>query len=747
MANNRFIYIILAAFISGMLLLIFIQYNSSRSIDQLIAGNTLLLNELKAGNDLREMERDILSVESKIRAAVATGDPSFADGIDEQIADAEAKLDTLRNSKDRESIADINRLAVLAREKLDKKNLMLDSFFHEGRMPDKTVIANPRAQGAANEINSIIRRLYAKRQARLATLSISVQKNGKIARTSGIILISLVLFSGSGLFWFIIVRIRRQNELIRRLDASERKLQDAVRIKENFMANMSHEIRTPLNSIIGFTGLLARQPMNEASREFVTAIGQSGENLLAIINDILDLSKIEAGMMRVESNPFSVRELFHSVDTLFHHRVLEKGLEFEVVVEDGVPDVLLGDATRLTQVLVNLIGNALKFTGDGGIRVNVSAIDIQDGAVQLWVEVRDTGIGIRPQQMATIFDRFSQAENSITRKYGGTGLGLAIVKDLIELQHGSIEVDSEPAKGTSFRFQIPYPIISRGAAPALQPAAPVAARLHPGNGRILVADDNKMNQRLMEHLLAEQGIPFDMVDDGQKVIDRLRQRAYQLVLMDIQMPVMDGYTASRLIREQLGSTVPIVAMTAHAMPGEREKCLASGMNDYLSKPIVEEQLFQVIGRFMEDGDGAGDVDDGRVGVRGSEVAGGGEVIVGGERAGASDAGYRFIDTAYLKELSGGDGIYEHEMTDQFLVAVPMDLDGLGSALSAGDLATVSQIVHNMKTTVSIMGMTERLYVLLDMLEYPDGLTDLSAVYVALKQVCGFALEEARRFRR
>ncbi|HLZ89601.1 MAG TPA: ATP-binding protein, partial [Puia sp.] len=565
MASNRFIYIILAAFITGMLLLVFIQYNSSRSIDQLIEGNLLLLNDMKLGNDLREMERDLLTVESRVRAAVATGDSSFLQGSDDRIADAASNLDTLRRmSQDTASTNDIDRLSVLAKERLDRKNFLVDSFFRMGRRPPPSIIANTRTREAANEINTIMRRLYARRKERLAAISASVEKYGRVARTSGIILITGVFFSAGGLFWFIIDRIRKQRLLICKLDASERKLQVAVRIKENFLANMSHEIRTPLNSIIGFTGLLNRQSLNEPSREFVTAIQSSGENLLAIVNDILDLSKLEAGAMRVEHTPFSIRELIHSVDTLFRHRVREKGLAFEAVVGAGVPDILLGDANRLTQILVNLIGNALKFTESGGITVHATAEDILPQSLRLSIEVSDTGIGIQPQQQEAIFDRFSQAESSITRKYGGTGLGLAIAKELIDIQHGAIEVESQPGMGTTFRLSIPYPIVAAAGSSPISPSQPaVPAGQHTGKAHILVADDNRMNQRLMEHLLAAQGITFDLVENGRQAIEYLRQKTYHLVLMDIRMPVMDGYRASRLIREELRSSVPIVAMTAH----------------------------------------------------------------------------------------------------------------------------------------------------------------------------------------
>jgi CheY-like chemotaxis protein len=445
-------------------------------------------------------------------------------------------------------------------------------------------------------------------------------------------------------------------------------------------------------------------------------------------------------MMRVDVRPFSVRELFHSVETLFQHRVQEKGLTLSVDVEADVPDLLSGDPTRLTQIIVNLISNATKFTEEGRITVLVGAKKVED-LVQLWVEVEDTGIGISRDQLPFIFERFLQAEGAATRKYAGTGLGLSIVKELIELQQGSIAVESEPGKGSRFHFIIPYKIISSAPA-ALQQGITGAALPRMDGTWILVADDNRMNQRLMEHLLSGAGISFDIVDDGRKAVDRLRNKAYHLVLMDIQMPMLDGYMATRMIREELGSAVPIVAMTAHAMRGEREKCLESGMNEYLSKPIDAEDLFRVIERLVKvecTSDGVvKDVPDSAESTRAGLAA---------EKAPARSETYVFIDIGYLRELSGGDRDYEVEMADQFLQAVPEELEQLEVALKEGDGAAASRVAHSLKTTVSIMGMTERLFVLLQMLEYPEGGSDLFLVAGTLRQVCMRALEEAARFRR
>src|SRR5450432_4518019 len=261
------------------------------------------------------------------------------------------------------------------------------------------------------------------------------------------------------------------------------------------MANMSNEIRTPMNSILGFTNLLQKEPLNEKSREFVRSIQNSGESLLEIINDILDFSKIEAGMMRIESNPFSLRELLHSIKTMFTTRLQPKDLSFTVNVENSIPDLLDGDAVRLTQILVNLVNNAIKFTNSGGIEINVTGDKKTENRIEISFSVKDTGIGIASHKVEVIFDRFQQADEDTTRKYGGTGLGLSIVKQLVDLQYGTIRVSSELNKGTEFVFSIPYTIAPESNIQEdLNSYA--AGEGDPGEGRlkILVAEDNAMNQ-------------------------------------------------------------------------------------------------------------------------------------------------------------------------------------------------------------------------------------------------------------
>ncbi len=731
MTSNRIIYWTLAAFVAGNLLIIFVQYNSSKNIHNLIVGNKKLLNELYVGNQLREAERDVLATEIRLGRAIATNDTTYLVQTDTLLANAHALLDSLRAISDQENtVRNIDQLAELADEKFKLKNLILDTYRKGRRITPDNFRAIMQHRLFTIEVNNVSRRIYLSRQRFLDSLSRAVLSSGRRAQRWNILMILLVLISGAGLFWYIMSRIRRQNQLIRELDASEKKVREVSMIKENFMANMSHEIRTPLNAILGFTNLIKARSRDPELQEFAEAIARSGESLLTIINDILDISKIEAGMIRIESTAFSIRSLLYSIETMFVAKIREKALDFATTTDELVPDTLSGDPTRLTQILVNMIGNAVKFTPEGTIRITVGVKKREGNRIRLGFVISDTGIGIPKEKLAGIFERFRQAEDSITRKYGGTGLGLAIAKDLVSLQGGDIEVESDSGKGTIFRFTIPYEIV-------VEPVASSARREPTGSGfadyrhiRVLVVEDNEMNQRLLRHLLTHWKLSFDMVNNGTGALEKLRSQQYHLVLMDVQMPEMDGYTATQEIRTTLKLDTPVIAMTAHAFPGEREKCLSYGMNEYIAKPIDENELFGLIAKFT------GIEDNPRNSKKGAEK----EIEKG------APSSYQYIDLQYMHSISDGDKDYEKTVTAQFLEIIPANLETLAAALENRDLTTLRHTAHTMISDVAIMGLLEKLKPFLDQLEYEqfDEQTFQKAV-AAVKTICGNALPEARHF--
>lgn len=470
-------------------------------------------------------------------------------------------------------------------------------------------------------------------------------------------------------------------------DITQRKedAQELLRLqkaKEQFLANISHEIRTPINGIAGMASLLSQNQSAEERQTYLNAIKHSAENLKVIINDILDLTAIESGKLKFEKIAFNLSDLLPSLLSTFTYQAREKNIRLDYHIEESLNSILMGDPVRLNQILINLVSNAVKFTHTGFIHVTCEVAREQKDIVWVRFSVKDTGVGIPQEKLNTIFESFSQADESVTRRYGGTGLGLTIAKQLVELQKGSISVESQEQVGSVFSFVIPYP---KG-----KTSKPAAARLQRGNTktpdgqglknlRVLLVEDNDINRLYTQSILKNWNCKTDTAENGLVAIEKLKSNSYDVVLMDIQMPVMDGYETTKAIRMMnapLGN-VPIIALTANATRNDIEQCLQAGMNDYLPKPFTPEDLYQKL------------IDDLRL----------------RSRTEPEDVRLRHLfDLTYLRSVSGNNAGFIKEMVQTFVQSMPQSLADIEKARKANDWLTVSRITHQIKPSLTLMGI-------------------------------------------
>ena len=535
-----------------------------------------------------------------------------------------------------------------------------------------------------------------------------------------------------------------QKKVEKELEVVKQTAEDSSRAKETFLANMSHEIRTPMTAILGLVHLLSKTGLDDQQKKFTKLITESANNLLNIVNDVLDIEKIAAGKLDIEHIPFKLEEKVFTTLQSFQFKAEDKNIALQL--NSGLTEdlVVIGDPYRLGQILNNLLSNALKFTHKGEIAINIDFIENEGENVVVEFQVHDTGIGIKREQLADIFSPFVQANTDTSRKYGGTGLGLTICKNLVEMQGGTISVNSLVNRGTTFSFYLPY---KRGDESMLPKENTDDINFKDLESiKILVAEDVELNQFLVKHILESWGCEVTIVGNGKEAVEKVKKYNFDLVLMDIQMPVMDGIAAMKMIRNMNvvdksihtkkirtlnvkdKSAVPIIALTANALKGDGQRYLAKGMNGYITKPYTEEKLFQVINDVIRNND------DLRLRLTPLNKFAGGT---------KDKESVKLYDLTLVNSIGKDDEFFAQKIITIFLENMDKSMDELEKAGKARNYEAVSQIAHKMKSNVDFMGIHTLKDVIRDLEANKNGADNTDEQIQTVRQTLELVFEELR----
>jgi len=486
--------------------------------------------------------------------------------------------------------------------------------------------------------------------------------------------------------------ITERKKIEAELRAAKQKAEASSMAKEQFLANMSHEIRTPLNAINGLTDLLFDLGPNKAQKDYLSAIKTSSDNLLVIINDILDYSKIETGNLTLESIGFDLKKTISDQMAVFKLKAMENSVDLRLVEDKRVSDVLMGDPVRMGQILVNLMSNAIKFTPNGTVAVAYELLEQTATTNMIEIQVIDNGVGINPENLEEIFKSFQQEDNTISRKFGGTGLGLAITRQLVELHGAKLKVESQKKFGSTFSFKVKFDVGTKADLPSEERLSPDEFAFT--DLKILLAEDHEINQILATNLLEKFGAEVDVAENGIEVLKKIQRKEYDVVLMDMQMPRMNGLTATTAIREKLLMGIPIIAVTANVMPAEKKKCFAVGMNGYVAKPYDAGVMFEAIAKV---------IDRKKIRMPALRKA---EASLKKNTPAEQIAGptRKLYSLKNLERISGGNNDFVRKMIRMFLDKMPHSIEELETSFNNGDIKNVAHVAHRIRPTINSLGI-------------------------------------------
>ena len=683
-------YFFLFLLVAGIVTNFYFESKVNRSLKVFVANEDVLALRLKTIDQLEQMRRRINTLESNVRSFAITHDNDFLRAFQNENNEIARDIILLTDTSKRiarDNAVEFLELRRAVQRKMAFENILLSQARLENGVDE---LRKSLESFESIQVNSMMSFHFIKLGNTLNKEAIVMGNRQQKDRVEFISLDYAIPFLTSFIFIVIacytLYKILQVYDLNRFLNIAVKKEKEAQQTKDQFLANMTHELRSPLNSVLGYTNLMMKTALRGEQVKFVKSIKTSGELLLNVINEVLDYSKLQSGHIHFNNHPFHFREQLEALTDIVSDRMSAKGLQYTCEVDEDIPDNLNGDSGKLLQVLLNIIGNAIKFTQQGSISVRVSGSAIGSGKVNIAFHIKDTGIGIPPEKLAHIFERFFQVESGHAKQHGGTGLGLSITQQMVEMQGGEIRAESVVGEGTQFFIQIPFVIASEEdfktienglTLPANSPAfnAPVFNSGDKANPlRVLVVDDNAMNRELSSYIFKDLGIHCTTVASGFEALDELVKETFDIVLMDLQMPGMDGKETTVKIRQGLNLDLPIVAVSAYAQSAEKQKCLEAGMNAYLTKPIQEAELIRMLQQFLPEN---------RV-----------------------QSGNSIIDMDYLNRIARNNRDFIDTVILKVADTLPAEISMMKTAVEENDYKKVNQLAHDMKTTFAVLGLTK-----------------------------------------